>query len=596
MRLNIKDRGWHAAVTLAIGVSVFFFWRYAHPEALSCAEELQLFLFSKEYFVERLAYPGGLSVYIGEFLTQFFNPLTLGAVLMAAVFMGIQMLTWAVMRTGAGSKDCKSAGLVYGLSTVPPAILLILMGDENILLTYAVEIIIGLGACALYGVARRRKGAGAPALLIGLPVVFYMAGPAAYMLLTYALALRILSWRTVETADLMFAAAIIEVILAVIIGYRLSAFPMDRMALGVGIYRMAAAPVMPTVMIALLGFIAAVAGWRGANIKNGEIAAIVAVVIVCVVGTRMSYDEFKYRVMKYDMCLRTRDWKQALKIAEGSEAQSPLELATINLALAMRGELADRMFEFKQVNSEGLLPVFGREVFTTMMTGDIYFELGMVNTAQRFAFEAQESIPNQQKSGRLTRRLAEVAIVDGKYELAKRYIGVLEKTFAYRQWAKETRVLIADETKVNNHPLYGKLRRQRVTEDFFYSDRELDQMLGLLFNHDKTNRLAVEYLLACELLTRDLQAFVRYVPLLGQLPDGGGMRIPRAYQEALCMTWAQKHTSFEGMPWPIDPSVKSSFVDFAHIHSANNKDPRLSEGRLGSSYWTYFVSQQGAVK
>lgn len=592
MRFNTSNKGWHAAVTIALGVAVFSFWRFAHPEALSCAEELQLFLFSKCYLAERLAYPGGPSVYIGEFLTQFFNPLTLGATILAALFMGIQVMTWGAMKTSLGSEGGKGAGLVYGLSLVPVAILLILMGDENILLTYAVEILIGVAACACYGVAEKKGWPRTAVLLIGLPVLFYLAGPATYMLLTFALTRRVTSRKPMETADIVFAVAVIEAVLAVILGYRLSAFPLDRVALGVGIYRMAAAPVMPTVMIALLGFIVAMSGWRSANIKHGEVVTVVATAIACIIGTHLSYDEFKYRVMKYDMCLRMRDWKRAIKMAEESEAKSPLELATINFALAMRGELADRLFEFKQVNSEGLLPVFSREVFTTMMTGDIYFELGMVNTAQRFAFEAQESIPNQQKSGRLTRRLAEVAIVDGKYELAKRYLGVLEKTFAYRQWAKETRGLIADEAKVNSHPLYGKLRRQRVKEDFFYSDRELDQMLGLLFNHDKTNRLAVEYLLACELLTRNLPAFVRYVPLLSQLPDGGGMRIPRAYQEALCMAWAQKHTSFDGMPWRIDPQVKSSFVDFAHIHSANNRDPRLSEGWLGSSYWTYFVSQQ----
>lgn len=69
-----------------------------------------------------------------------------------------------------------------------------------------------------------------------------------------------------------------------------------------------------------------------------------------------------------------------------------------------------------------------------MMTSDIYYELGMLNTARRFAFEAQESIPNSQKSGRLTKRLAEVAIIDGQYELARRYLHLLKQTFAYSKW------------------------------------------------------------------------------------------------------------------------------------------------------------------
>lgn len=47
---------------LQIGYSYHFFY----------IEQFQLFMFSEDYLFETVSHPGGLSVYLGEFLVQFF--------------------------------------------------------------------------------------------------------------------------------------------------------------------------------------------------------------------------------------------------------------------------------------------------------------------------------------------------------------------------------------------------------------------------------------------------------------------------------------------------------------------------------------------
>ncbi|MCO7111572.1 DUF6057 family protein [Bacteroides uniformis] len=69
--------------------------------------------------------------------------------------------------------------------------------------------------------------------------------------------------------------------------------------------------------------------------------------------------------------------------------------------------MGDRMFEFYQNGTEGLLPEFQRDFTSPLPTSEAYYHLGMVNTAQRFTFEAMEAIPNFNKSGRCFKRLAE---------------------------------------------------------------------------------------------------------------------------------------------------------------------------------------------
>lgn len=568
------------SLTTLFTVGVFFFWRFIHPEALACAEELQLFLFTPEYFFERLTYPGGIATYLGEFITQFYNLISLGAVILALLFVVIQRLTWHLTL----SEEVE--GCHYPLSFAPAIFLLAIMGDENVLAPYVVSIILGLVACLIFShFASSTLSARRAALALLIPVICF-AGTGIYILCAYAIAKSIKQRNYLEPFIIVIYLA-----LCITTCYRISAYPLSRVLIGIGVYRMADAPTMLPLFLVFIGLFPALTSLLKMKMPRGSTYAELGLVAVfAFLLPHLTFDEFKYRVMRYDLLLRKRNWSEIISLAKRHEPHSPLELATVNFALASRGELPNRMFEFPQVNSEGLLPVFSREVFTTMMTSDIYYELGMLNTARRFAFEAQESIPNSQKSGRLTKRLAEVAIIDGHYELARRYLHLLKQTFAYRKWAADNEALITDEARVNAHPVYGRMRHRRVTTNFFYSDPEMDQMLGVLFNQDKSNRMALDYLLSCELLTRNLAAFARYIPLMGQLPDGGMGPLPRAYQEALCMVWAQHHPNFDGIPWPIDPTIRRNFIQFAQLTAPNGTHSPLPP-YLASSYWAFFIKR-----
>ena len=48
-----------ASLTAGFAASVFCFWRFAHPESLSLAEEMQMFLFNGSYAAERIMHVGG---------------------------------------------------------------------------------------------------------------------------------------------------------------------------------------------------------------------------------------------------------------------------------------------------------------------------------------------------------------------------------------------------------------------------------------------------------------------------------------------------------------------------------------------------------
>ena len=103
------------------------------------------------------------------------------------------------------------------------------------------------------------------------------------------------------------------------------------------------------------------------------------------------------------------------------------------------------------------------------MVSDIALQLDMPNVSQRVAFEAMEYIPNYNKSVRSIKRLTETAMITGQYQLAKKYLSILEETLFYRRWAQSIRPLVEQPELMNKKPYYQQLKKAYATsEDIFF--------------------------------------------------------------------------------------------------------------------------------
>ena len=580
------------AASLVFTIAAFLFWFIGYRQALSYQEEFQLFLFDWDYFVERMLYPGGFAVFLGEFLTQFFVSLPVGGFIVAALYLALQLLTWSLARK-EGATDS-----LYVFSFVPVVALWCYMGDENAMLGFVVGIIMTLGAVIGY-VHLPDNYTRVVAVVLGLPVLFWLCSSAAYVAVVCIVVneLRHSGLRDPLTSS---ALVVIYMVAIVVVAYHLSAYPLDRVAMGINFYRFRQiVPYGQFIVMAIFALVPMLMGLDSVVRLAGKlkpmmvVAISLVVVFVGAVDIRLGFDGLKYDIMEYDYLLRTHKWDDIIARAEKkgpTEYQSPTVVSTVNLALAFKGQLADRMFEFYQRGEFGLMPKFSREMTTTVMASEIYFYLGMINTSQRFVFEAMESIPNNQKSGRIMRRLVETNIINGCYDVARRYINVLKKSYAYRRWAIEMETYLGNEEMINKHPIFGPMRAFRVGKDFFYSENEADQMLGMLFVHCNSNRMALEYLLGCEILKFDFTHFMQYYQLTSQLKNY--TRIPRSYQETMVYVWSQNHPDLTGIPVKIDGSVIQMYNQFRQYYSVNKNNPQLQNGPLAKTVWNYFLFER----
>ena len=593
---NLMIKSWKPLLSLLFGVAVVIFWSVPYMSGLCFQEQYQMFLFDTNYFLERIVLPGGLADYISELLVQFYYMPVLGGAIIALLLIGIQAVVWGLMKQYGARHDFPG----YLLSFLPSIALWCAMGDQNVLLSFVVAL---FGALVIGWIHNRFHNRLVKVVfeLVSTALVYWFLGPVVfvYVVLMIGDTLKNALQKGSILSGIGYSACILVLTIAwILLSTQTLQYPVSRLFLGLNYYRYPGVTfLLIYIVMALAAFIpflgmlhphsSALQKWQKS--KWVMVASYVIVLFASVWGIRTSFDELTYEMIDYDFWIRTEQWNKIIEHAEKKPATSPLGVSSVNLALSQTGQLPDRLFEFYQNGAEGLFPAFSRDMTSPISTSEVFYRLGMVNDAERYMFEAQEAIPNFRKSARLTRRIAECEIINGNYEVAAKLLRRLQKTLFYSNWANQTMALLGNEKAINRHPIYGKLRKYREKkQDFLFSDREMDQMLGLLFLNDKSNKMAYEYLMCYVLLQRDFNKFMQYYPL-GRFV--GYDHIPRSFQEILIEQWMKTHNDPRTIPYSVDAQNVNNTLNFIQIYLRNPKDPQLSQQPYVSNAWYYMVVQ-----
>lgn len=514
-----KKRG--LIVSLVFFAAVFLFWLLGYPQAMNYQEQNQLFLFSWNYFAGRMALPGGFADWLGEFLVQFYYIPWLGALALALVAVVMQWLTLSAINTNQPNRSNRSNWTTAILSVLPVAILIGVMGDENVLLSYPLAII---GALA-FAVCLRRVRWWCDFVVV--PVLYWLIGPIAML---YVLLRIIHNWRR-EWWTMVWLLAVEMFVYAFIV----VEYPLTEIILGINYYRIPLVLLMPKTFwiapltVCLLCLTAKLLNLNDSASKviSSCLLTLTAVSLAFILG----FDKDKYELMMQDCLVRNGKWQEIIDRAQDYQVRTAFSSNAVNLALAMTNQLAARQFEFYQSGDDALIMPMVRDNMSNLPTAEAFYRLGMVNSAKRYMYDIQESIINGRKSGRCMKRIAECFIINGQYQVARKYIDVLKQSLFYRSWAKYAESCLYNEAKVNANPEWGRIRRERFKDDFLYSFPEIDKMLGQLFVRNPQNKMALDYFMGEMLLKGDVQGFMQYLGWAQRY--GGYTQMPYGYQDAV---------------------------------------------------------------
>lgn len=584
-------RYWKIGLTLLFALCVTLFWALPGVSLLSFQEQYQLFLFTGDYFTDRISFPGGFVDYIAEFLTQWNYVFVVGAIVIGILLAVFQYLMWQMMHI-EGLEE-----VWYPLSFIPALLLWAYMCNANVMLSFVIALILS----ELMIVVWRYDAVGGSIIgkvvfiAVLYPLSYWLIGSCVFVLAGYVLLSEIFSKDRMSSVWLGIGSVIYSIAIVLVVAqYRPE--PLYRLFGGLNYFRYPAyipwAQIGMMVLVAVFPFVL-----RKLPHVKARLAIPVQLAVVLCAGIALVWFNFNTlanELIDYDYFVRVHAWDKIIAKAEKEQPSTPLEVSCVNFALSQKGELCDRLFEFYQNGGEGLFPTFTRDMLSPVSTGEIFYSLGMINDAERYFFEAQQAIPNFRRSGRLCKEIVDCEIVNGNYEVACKLLHELQHSQFYSEWADSRLAILGNERKINADSQYGKLRKFRVDNDYLFSDSEMDQMLGLAFTHCYDNRNAYEYLMAYELVQRDMKRFMEYYPI-GRYA-GYSDHIPYAIQQALLFDWTNTHGSFEGIPYSIDQRWGELMAQFIQTYMTNREDPSLSTPPLGNTFWNYMLINKRQAK
>lgn len=550
-------------------------------------EQSQLFLFSEAYIRNKLLLPGGFSMLVAEFLVQFFIRPYVGALVTAVLLTGVGVCTAGIVK-----RIAPVSGL-FILYVLPMLALLFMHFDFNYRVQGTVCYLMMMALLCGYMRIRNdlfRLVAGC----VLVPVLFWLAGSIAVLFAGMVCLFEGLRKTPKWYISLIGVA---EVLLLGVGTVYFSLMGEYRWVFGPDLYYHYTLHPKEIIyyswiclpLVFLVAFFI-----RNKNSLSGKkwragiscIAQLAMIAAVLWWGMPKYSDAKTLKLKKLDYFARTEQWDKTIEECKG-KLTNFLYMCHLNMALANKGELSDKMFNFDQRGPQGSLVQWNKSENISCMLSDIYFTMGATASSQEMAFEGYVSAM-EDGNPRMLKRLVQTNLIYGTYPVAEKYISILEKTYAYRDWAQSQRKYLYNDEVVESDPILGTRRRMLPDRNSLAMIKGLAGDLALFLEKGPANSAALQYLGAMYLLAKDLEGFkalvekyygTEFLPVL-----------PVHFQEAV-IVMSEKEPDY-WKRFNVSETIVARFTDYKKQVLANRNNSAIAgllNRSYGNTYWFYFM-------
>ncbi|MCF0172596.1 MAG: hypothetical protein HUJ91_02530 [Bacteroidales bacterium] len=539
---------------IVAAVAAFLMLALAVPFKLYSLEQNQLFLWDRHYILSTICSVGGISRLLSDFLLGFFAVKYAGAAISAV------LLSLLVLFSGKAVGRCGAPdGCIPPLALVPAIAVLAVLLDPALHWDEVISLVAAFAAFAGYVSIENYKTRCAAGTLL-FPLLWLATGAEGLLFTICVLLYEFLkgnfSWPTaiqpVVTAAVLFA------------GVRLSWVPDPRWDLGpLSHYEwhgeLSLGQLMPWISLPMSMVLAALTTLlRRKGVKIAFATVLYGAVLLYGVFTAVAICRTDQSFEELDWHLKARDWDGVIASYEKYSRSPDIKVINdvfLNIALAEKGELCEKMFNYEQHGLSSLYFNYGRNVRAASLMNELYYSAGAVALSARMAFEANVNAYGH-LNPRMTQRLVQTNIILGSYEVAEKYIKLLEKSIFYRKWATSQRQFLGDDERVAGDSEYGAKRLCTDGANYLGETEGFDNDLMEILRNNPSHTISADYLMAMYLLERDMDG------LALALDEFYGTEalatLPKAVQEAVIITSEVKPGYME--QFEIDRRIFSRYL------------------------------------
>ncbi len=241
----------------------------------------------------------------------------------------------------------------------------------------------------------------------------------------------------------------------------------------------------------------------------------------------------------------------------------------------------------------GLNCSFGAEqlrphVRTLSQIADTLLHLGQVNAAERLAFDSLEF---EGESPAVLRALVRIRVVKGFTNAARIFLNRLQAYPEHSVWALRFREALATNSPAAADPAISRIHANLVTRDRIASGLTTERLLRQALESNPENRMAAQYLMAHQLLMRQLLQARQTLATSAHARAGP---LPRHYAEALLLhrrlyPGIAVGQLLERVPAEVDTRFRAFEEMMNRATRADEAVQAQAWREFGNTYWYYHV-------
>jgi hypothetical protein len=524
----------------------FFYIKIAiHPELYYHFQQPP-FIADIKFFSSFLPFPGGISQYLSDFISQFFYFEWIGSLVM--LFTGLLMLFSGL----SIFNSYKAHNFSYFWMFIPFILFISVINNYFLPFVVVIKILMIFLVTLLYRFLNKKKMNSFILFIILVPLIYYIAGSGPLMIFSATILIsEIIDSDKIKNSILFLIFGIIYTYLFALISYKyiftistdeayfsflpnLPEFLKYRPEIHYKLFCVSL-PLITLLILIYQKFIHRFIKNAIDYFKNGQpslkiISYAFAGVIISVLSyftVKSSIDVHKKNIVMADYYCYNEQWDKVIKIALSDHQYDIFINLYYNRAIDNSGGYLDQFFNYPQLmGTDALFPDKISAPELSEICSDYYFDLGYISEAQHWAYEALTVFPY---SIRLLKRLVITNLIYKNYQGAGEYLSILDKNFLARDFVKKYKPYVADTMLVLKDNFLTE-KRLSMPGAFHLSSVISNRFFDLI-NKNANNRRAYEHLQISSMLDLNLGQFIQNLPEAGKFYN----KLPELYEQAILM-------------------------------------------------------------
>jgi len=559
-------------VALGFTFLSFLFFQLFYAYHLFFREQIQLFLFTSDYFRSYFLKPAWFACYAGDFLTQFFYLRGGGAAVLSLLFFLEWLLCLLIIKRISVTKNAPLWALF------PVGIDWILHCDLLHPVSVSIGFVVVLVFFLVYSIISNKWLSFAVGLIIAI-LGYWLIGS---LSLVFPLLVVAYDWRSGKFSLIKWLLISVIVFSMPFIFRHFYLLPIRQAYVypAINFHSM----ILPATLMVVILIAFFFKRFEEKKLKIFNVALPITFFLLLFLGIKANANFDREKILSLDCEFYFGNTDRVIELSRKYNLKSRSATYFTNMALAKKGILPEYLLDFYQPAASGLiLPVAPNENWQSIfVSNEVFYLIGDMNFAQHSAMLGNTFSPYQ-RSSRMMKRLAEINMVNGDSTGANKYLQILSNTFFHKKWAESRQAM--NLPSATNKWLIEKRAQTPKIDTIRQSNNYLASLKFLVEQHPN-NVIALDYLLCYHLLNKDLKSFKKVYDQYGRMIN---RPVPSLYSEALLIQlFVSNVAQNEVESYAISPKKLKDFADYTQIFEKTKGDMNALTGRFGKSYWFYY--------